>query len=94
MTKLNKENVALIVAIIMVAAYIIIIVGLLIAVAFSTEATKWEHTVYLLTGFEAIVFAATGFLFGREVNRARAEKAEEQVKELLAANTAMRLERR
>jgi hypothetical protein len=28
------------------------------------------------SGFEALVFAAVGWLFGREVNRERAEKAE------------------
>ena len=33
---------------------------------------------YLLSRVEAVVFAAAGFLFGREVNRARAEQAEER----------------
>ncbi len=39
---------------------------------------EWTRGVYLLSGVEAIVFAAAGFLFGREVNRGRAEHAEER----------------
>lgn len=42
----------------------------------NTSELEWTRGVYLLTGVEAIVFAAAGFLFGREVNRARAEQAE------------------
>ncbi len=37
---------------------------------------EWTRAIYLYTGVEAIVFAAAGFLFGREVNRQRAESAE------------------
>ena len=37
----------------------------------------WARATYLLTGVEAIAFSAAGFFFGREVNRQRAEKAEE-----------------
>jgi hypothetical protein len=37
----------------------------------------WERYIYLYGAVEAIAFAAAGFLFGREVNRQRAEKAEE-----------------
>jgi hypothetical protein len=36
----------------------------------------WERYIYLYGAVEAIAFAAAGFLFGREVNRQRAEKAE------------------
>jgi hypothetical protein len=39
----------------------------------------WDRATYLLGGFEAIAFTATGYLFGREVNRKRAEKAEERI---------------
>ena len=38
---------------------------------------EWARLVYLLSGVEAIAFAAAGYFFGREVNRARAEAAEE-----------------
>jgi type VI protein secretion system component VasK len=37
----------------------------------------WARLTFLLTGIEAVVFTAVGWLFGREVNRARAEKAEQ-----------------
>jgi len=40
---------------------------------------QWNRYVYLVNGVEAIVFAAAGFLFGREVNRQRAENAETQL---------------
>jgi len=41
----------------------------------------WGRYTYLLGGFEAIVFTAVGWLFGREVNRKQAEQAEEATKE-------------
>jgi len=44
----------------------------------SASELEWTRSVYLLSGVEAIVFAAAGFLFGREVHRLRAEKAEER----------------
>lgn len=37
----------------------------------------WSHYVYLLTGVEAIVFAAVGWLFGRDVSRPVVEQAKE-----------------
>jgi hypothetical protein len=40
------------------------------------EEGAWLRVLYLFSGVEAIAFAAAGFLFGREVNRARAEQAE------------------
>ena len=42
---------------------------------------RWTRAVYLLSGVEAVVFAAAGFLFGRDVNRSRAENAEVQLNE-------------
>jgi hypothetical protein len=38
----------------------------------------WMRMLYLFTGVESIAFAAAGFVFGREVNRGRAEAAEHQ----------------
>ncbi len=38
---------------------------------------QWGRNAYLYAGVEALAYAAAGFLFGREVNRQRAEKAEE-----------------
>jgi len=40
------------------------------------EDVYWARATYIFSGVEAIAFAAAGFLFGREVNRKRAEKAE------------------
>jgi hypothetical protein len=42
----------------------------------TTKEIEWTRAVYLLSGVESIVFAAVGFLFGREVHRERANKAE------------------
>jgi hypothetical protein len=38
----------------------------------------WDKALFLYKGIEAIALAAAGFLFGREVHRDRAEKAEER----------------
>ncbi|HEV2915918.1 MAG TPA: hypothetical protein VGX92_21735 [Pyrinomonadaceae bacterium] len=38
---------------------------------------EWGRNAYLYGGVEALAYAAAGFLFGREVNRQRAERAEE-----------------
>ena len=42
---------------------------------------QWDRLIFLLNGVEAIAFAAAGYLFGKEVNRQRAEKAEERAEE-------------
>jgi hypothetical protein len=46
----------------------------------TVEEKVWTRKAYLLHGVEAIAFAAAGFLFGKEVHRQRAEKAEEAAK--------------
>jgi hypothetical protein len=46
--------------------------------------TTWQRYVYLLSGFEAIVFAAVGWMFGKEVHRGQAESAEKTAKEAQA----------
>lgn len=61
-------------------------IGILLAFAFAliylfvlarqVPELLWERYIYLYGAVEAIAFAAAGFLFGREVNRQRAEKAE------------------
>ncbi len=48
----------------------------LVTNADTKEATEWERWVYVFGATEAIAFAAVGWLFGREVNRERAVKAE------------------
>src|SRR6185369_4528360 len=42
------------------------------------EEKEWSRTVYLFQGVEAIAFAAAGFMFGKEVHRQRADKAEKR----------------
>jgi hypothetical protein len=66
----------LIVANVALAIYLVF-VGILM---YKTDATdiSWSRITYLFSGIESIAFAAAGFLFGREVNRARAENAEKQ----------------
>lgn len=67
----------------------IIAVGALIAYGFfiyfllgkvDADEREWSRSLLLFSGVEAIVFAAAGFLFGREVNRKRAQNAEEAKK--------------
>jgi hypothetical protein len=41
--------------------------------------TAWNRLVYLLTGVEAVAFAGAGWVFGKEVHRAEAQAAAEQV---------------
>ncbi|ADD27261.1 hypothetical protein [Meiothermus ruber] len=53
------------------AALVVYMLGLLTA-----DETTWGRALYLFAGVEAIAFAAAGYLFGREVHRARAEQAE------------------
>lgn len=50
----------------------------LVANADTTDSQEWERWVYVFGAVEAIAFAAVGWVFGREVNRQRAEQAEEQ----------------
>jgi hypothetical protein len=38
----------------------------------------WTRMTYLLTGVEAIAFAAAGYFFGKEVHRKQAESAEKR----------------
>jgi hypothetical protein len=39
---------------------------------------RWDRANVVYTSVEAIAFAGAGYLFGREVNKVRAEKAEEK----------------
>jgi hypothetical protein len=55
--------------------------GYLVAAADTTMPQEWERLVYVFGAIEAIAFAAIGWVFGREVNRQRAESAEQRAKE-------------
>ncbi|WP_142783825.1 hypothetical protein [Changchengzhania lutea] len=41
----------------------------------------WTRMLFLFTGIEAIVFAALGYVFGRDVHRKRAENAEKNAED-------------
>ena len=80
-----------------------IAIGVLIAYGFfiyfligkaDAEELDWSRLIYLFSGVEAIVFAAAGFLFGREVNRKRAENAEEEKKEVQEEKKQVEIEKK
>lgn len=58
-----------------------VLVAYLFADASSTSEQVWLRRVYLFGGVEAIVFAAVGWLFGREVNRQQAQEAQQRAEE-------------
>lgn len=65
-----------IVAAIVIAVFVVF--GAFLVFNADTEnSTEWERWVYVFGAAEAVAFAAIGWMFGREVNRQRAEKAEE-----------------
>lgn len=69
------------VAICLVIFYVVALVALYsIAADDTTSDVVWSRYVVLLSGLEAIVFTAVGWMFGREVNRQRAEAAEDAKK--------------
>lgn len=74
-----KENVTLMVSVVALVAYFVALFWLAVR-ADDAKAGVWERYVYLLTGVEAVVFAAVGWLFGKEVNRGKAELADDAVK--------------
>lgn len=51
----------------------------------------WTRYTFLFGGIEAVAFAAVGYLFGKEVHRQQAEKAEKRAQdaqtEVVAANS-------
>jgi hypothetical protein len=47
----------------------------------TADERHWTRATYLFGSVEAIAFAAAGFLFGREVHRQQAAKAEQRAAE-------------
>jgi hypothetical protein len=70
----------MLVAVALLAAYVAISYRLFVEGATLSD-VSWERVMTLYAGFEAIVLTAVGFLFGQEVHRARAERAEHQAKD-------------
>jgi hypothetical protein len=72
MDKARMAFAAIVTAIFLVAAIY------LITNADTKDSNEWERLVYVFGAFEAIAFAAIGWVFGTEVNRQRADNAEER----------------
>ena len=69
------------------AAAALFVVGFIVAIVFmfilaqKSSDSVWQRLIYVYSGIEAVVFAAVGWLFGREVNRKQVEGAEERADE-------------
>lgn len=72
----------LVLSILLIAVFIVLSV-ILFNVADDKDTTEivWSRYAYIVGGIEAIVFAAVGWLFGREVNRGTADLAKSQAEE-------------
>ena len=71
-----KDGAAIAAALVTLTAFGVFVIFLLLRLGI--DQTQWDRAVYLLSGIEAIVFAGTGFLFGKEVHRAQAKSVEKQ----------------
>jgi hypothetical protein len=69
-----KDNIADILGIVILAAWIILMY-LLWTYRADTE-VLWSRSTFIFGSVEAIAFAAAGYFFGKEVHRERADKAE------------------
>jgi hypothetical protein len=58
-----------------------ILVGYMLEHADATVDTHWARRHGIFSGVEALALAAAGFVFGREVNRQRAEEASQRASE-------------
>jgi hypothetical protein len=70
----SKANVAMIVTVVVLGAAAIL--GAVMIMNIGASEQVWSRYAYLLTGVEAILFAAVGWLFGKEVHREEAQTAE------------------
>ncbi len=91
-TKQTKSPAKDWVAIILGAGLLILYLVFLFLMRKQTGAEElvWKRSVYLLSGLEAIAFAAAGYFFGSEVNRKAADSAKEDAETAKAdAKTAI-----
>lgn len=58
----------------LIIAFVVLFVVMVESIG--TTEVRWARLTYLFGSAEAVVFAAVGWVFGREVNRQRAENAE------------------
>jgi cytochrome bd-type quinol oxidase subunit 1 len=63
-----------------VAVLFVVFAIFLVTNADTSDQREWERWVYVFGAAEAIAFAALGWVFGKEVNRQRAEAAEDTAK--------------
>lgn len=56
----------------------VVLLVYLFGISSTADEQLWNRAIFLYGGAEAVAFAAAGFLFGREVHRERAEKAEQR----------------
>lgn len=68
----------MVVAVVIVVAFVTLTIYLLYMLSSSPNETLWGRLIYLYGGIEALAFAAAGYLFGREVHRQEAENAEKR----------------
>jgi hypothetical protein len=54
----------------------IVLIFVMWATVDEEEEKSWERYIFLFKGAEAVAFAAAGWIFGKDVNRERAENAE------------------
>jgi hypothetical protein len=76
-----KSTMAVVVALLALLALAISIYALWGKADDAGNETAWARWTFLLAGIEAIAFAGAGWLFGREVNRAAAERSQEAQQE-------------
>jgi hypothetical protein len=65
------------IAVVLVLVYFAVLIYLLLA-ELGSNPDRWRRAVQLMQALGAVALTAAGFLFGREVNRKRAENAEER----------------
>jgi hypothetical protein len=81
-----KDKMAGIITSLAILAFVVLEVFLGILL-WSTNASmtelEWGRFIYLLTGVETITFAGIGWLFGKEVHREQAQRAERQAEDAM-----------
>lgn len=73
---LTQGLVPLLVAVIVLLAFGTVLKEMLTRANTEITPETWDRYTYLFRSLEALAYSAAGFLFGREVNRQRAENAE------------------
>lgn len=74
-----KDLLAPFVAVLLLVFYVVFLLSLRQQI--EAEELQWTRWIYLLSGVEAIAFAAAGYLFGKEVHRQQAENASQQAQD-------------